>query len=204
MGPGALVAGRYMIEDLLGQGGMGAVYRAYDREISEQVALKILTGTPDRGAALERFRQELRLARKLTHRNIVRVHDLGVHAGRRFITMELLQGADLRSYMDAGALPRGVAIELLHQAAVGLQAAHDMGVVHRDVKPENLFVTLSARQLNPGLRIIAKGESQSAQMNEAARQKADAIIAAAKQTASYCQKGSLSIGVMIDSFLTQP
>ncbi len=144
MGPGALVAGRYMIEDLLGQGGMGAVYRAYDREISEQVALKILTGTPDRGAALERFRQELRLARKLTHRNIVRVHDLGVHAGRRFITMELLQGADLRSYMDAGALPRGVAIELLHQAAVGLQAAHDMGVVHRDVKPENLFVTLDS------------------------------------------------------------
>ncbi len=142
VGPGVIVAGRYKVESLLGQGGMGAVYKAYDQELSEQVALKILTGAPGNEAAEARFRQELRLARKLTHRNIVRVHDIGVHSGRRFITMELLQGADMRSHMEARSLPRGVAIELLAQAADGLQAAHDMGVVHRDVKPENLFVTL--------------------------------------------------------------
>jgi eukaryotic-like serine/threonine-protein kinase len=142
VGPGALVAGRYRVEDLLGQGGMGAVYRAFDQELSEPVALKILTGAARSEAALARFRQELRLARKLTHRNIVRVHDLGIHAGQRFITMELLQGADLRVHMDSGSLPRREAIDLIGQSAAGLQAAHDMGVVHRDVKPENLFVTL--------------------------------------------------------------
>jgi tetratricopeptide (TPR) repeat protein len=143
VGPGALVAGRYRVEDLLGQGGMGAVYRAFDQELSEPVALKILTGATRSETALARFRQELRLARKLTHRNIVRVHDLGVHAGQRFITMELLQGADLRAHMEAGSLPRREAVDLIAQAAAGLQAAHDMGVVHRDVKPENLFVTLA-------------------------------------------------------------
>ena len=142
VGPGALVAGRYRVEDLLGQGGMGAVYRAYDQELSEPVALKILSAPTRSEAALARFRQELRLARKLTHRNIVRVHDLGIHAGQRFITMELLQGADMRAHMDSRSLPRREAIDLMGQAAAGLQAAHDMGVVHRDVKPENLFVTL--------------------------------------------------------------
>lgn len=144
VGPGVLVAGRYRVESLLGQGGMGAVYKAFDQELSEPVALKVLTGSTGNEAVLQRFRQELRLARKLTHRNIVRVHDLGIHAGQRFITMELLQGADLRNHMTGGHLPRGVGIDLLHQSATGLQAAHDMGVVHRDVKPENLFVTLES------------------------------------------------------------
>jgi hypothetical protein len=144
VGPGVLVAGRYMIESLLGQGGMGAVFRAFDQELDEAVALKVLTGSSTSEAMLERFRQELRLARRLTHRNIVRVHDIGMHAGQRFISMEMLQGADLRNHMSAGHLPRGVGIDLLQQSAAGLQAAHDMGVVHRDVKPENLFVTLDS------------------------------------------------------------
>jgi serine/threonine-protein kinase len=139
-----LVAGRYRIESLLGQGGMGAVYKAFDLELAEHVALKVLTGTSRSEISLARFRQELKLARRLSHRNIVRVHDIGLHAGQYFISMELLQGADLRRHLEAGALPRGIGIDLVVQATEGLQAAHDLGVVHRDIKPENLFITLES------------------------------------------------------------
>ncbi|MBU0665681.1 MAG: serine/threonine protein kinase, partial [Proteobacteria bacterium] len=142
VGPGVLVAGRYRVEKMLGQGGMGAVYRAFDLELSEPVALKVLTGASHSEASLARFRQELKLSRRLSHRNIVRVHDIGLHAGQYFISMELLQGADLRRHLEARALPRGIGIDLMVQATEGLQAAHDLGVVHRDIKPENLFVTL--------------------------------------------------------------
>jgi len=144
VGPGVLVAGRYRIESLLGQGGMGAVYKAFDLELAEHVALKVLTGTSRSEISLARFRQELKLARRLSHRNIVRVHDIGLHAGQYFISMELLQGADLRRHLEAGALPRGIGIDLVVQATEGLQAAHDLGVVHRDIKPENLFITLES------------------------------------------------------------
>ena len=138
--PGAMVGGRYRLEATLGQGAMGAVFRATDFELGEQVAIKVMSAPANNERWLQRFRQELKLTRRLAHPNIVRVYDIGVHENARYITMELLEGADLRNY-QARRVARQTAIALVEQAAAGLAAAHAQGVVHRDVKPENLFVT---------------------------------------------------------------
>ncbi len=136
---GATIADRYTLRSILGEGGMGAVYRAKDQELGEEIALKVLTVPVRSPRTIERFRMELRLARRLTHPNIVRLHDIGVHEGFRYITMELLEGADLRRRLEEGVgLRRGIELAVL--AARALQAAHDQDIVHRDVKPENLFV----------------------------------------------------------------
>jgi eukaryotic-like serine/threonine-protein kinase len=137
---GAIVSGRYRIEKKIGQGGMGAVFKATDLELEEVIAMKVFTNPADDGQLLERFKRELLLSRQLNHNNIVRLYDIGAHAGMRFITMELLSGRELRSYMT-GPMPIGQAIEFLLQACAGLQAAHDKGIIHRDVKPENFFIT---------------------------------------------------------------
>ncbi|MCB9778117.1 MAG: serine/threonine protein kinase [Alphaproteobacteria bacterium] len=136
---GALIDGRYRLLGPLGEGGMGAVFKAHDEELDEDIALKVLTVPVRNKAMIDRFRQELRLARRLTHPSIVRLHDMGVHQGFRYITMELLVGADLRRRLEEG-VPKRQALSYVVQAARALQAAHDADVVHRDVKPENLFV----------------------------------------------------------------
>ncbi len=137
--PGAMVAKRYKIVDVLGKGGMSIVYEALDLELSETVALKLFT-QPSNEEAIERFKQEIRLARQLIHDNIIRVYDLGTALGVRFLTMELLVGEDLHAKMTRGiSLREGC--RLLAQACDGLYVAHKLGVVHRDIKPENLFVT---------------------------------------------------------------
>jgi len=138
--PGALVASRYRVEHMLGQGGMGAVYSALDLELAEQVALKVLNQPSQSSSQLARFRQELKLTRRLAHPNIVRVHDLGVHGGQRFITMELLEGTELRQLIEKG-MELADTQHCMLQVAAGLDAAHAEGVVHRDIKPENLFIT---------------------------------------------------------------
>jgi serine/threonine protein kinase len=137
--PGVVLAKRYRLEELIGRGGMSLVYRAMDLELQDSVALKIFT-QPTNEDALARFKQEVLLARQLIHRNVVRVYDLGTALGARFLTMELLVGQDLHTKMSHGlSLREGV--DLLIQACAGLEAAHASGVIHRDVKPENLFVT---------------------------------------------------------------
>ena len=137
--PGATVAKRYKIIDVLGKGGMSIVYEALDLELSETVALKLFT-QPTNEEAIERFKQEIRLARQLIHEHIIRVYDLGTTLGARFLTMEMLLGEDLHAKMTRGiSLREGC--RLLAQACDGLQVAHNVGVVHRDIKPENLFVT---------------------------------------------------------------
>jgi serine/threonine-protein kinase len=139
---GALIAGRYKLASRIGKGGMAAVFRATDLELSIEVALKVyfpVKGSDD-ADMLTRFRRELRFARSVIHPNVVRVFDIGVHEEQRYITMELLRGKELRG-LFRGPLPIPQALGYLSQACAGLQAAHDQGIVHRDVKPANLFVT---------------------------------------------------------------
>jgi eukaryotic-like serine/threonine-protein kinase len=141
--PGSRLAGRYDIETVLGEGGMGIVYRAFDQEIGETVALKALR--PELGrfdsTLLDRFKQELRLARRITHRNVVRTYDLGETNGIYYITMEYVRGTSLATLIrEAGKLEVAVALTIGKQLCRALEAAHEEGIVHRDIKPQNLLV----------------------------------------------------------------
>ena len=144
--PGQQFGPRYKILRLLGMGGMGAVYEAHDDELDVSVALKVIkleTGG-DSTAAHEierRFKQELVLARQVTHRNVVRIHDLGEIDGIKYLTMSLIDGADLSEVLnDLGRLDVTTALKLARQIASGLQAAHEAGVIHRDLKPANIMI----------------------------------------------------------------
>ena len=146
---GQLFAGRYRIERLLGTGGMGAVYYAHDVELGVPVALKVIRSEiladPQSGRDFEqRFKQELLLARKITHQNVLRIHDLGGDSsGMKYITMPLVEGADLHALLAAGALPFDSVLSFAHQIASGLAAADNVGIVHRDLKPQNILVDSS-------------------------------------------------------------
>jgi serine/threonine-protein kinase len=140
---GCLFAGRYEIQDELGAGGMGVVYRAFDREVGETVAIKAIK--PDfKGLdpmLLERFKQELRLARKITHRNVVRTYDLGEVGGLYYITMEYVRGTTVATLIkEAGRLAVPAALTIGKQVCRALEVAHEAGIVHRDIKPQNLLV----------------------------------------------------------------
>jgi len=140
---GTLVANRYSIEKEVGRGGMGIVYRALDRELDLAIALKLFSQPLEEQGLILRFKQELTLCRQLAHPNIVRLYDIGAHAGRTFISMELLEGASLHEVLrrPGGVGRLSLAVSLLRQASAGLGAAHAIGIIHRDVKPENLFLT---------------------------------------------------------------
>jgi serine/threonine protein kinase len=139
---GDLFAGRYEIIETLGQGGMGKVYKAFDRKINEVVALKLIRpeiGLNDK--AIERFKNELKIARKITHRNICRMHDLGEEGFTQYITMEHVAGEDLKRFIRrAGTLSSGKAINIAKQVCEGLAEAHRQGVIHRDLKPQNIMI----------------------------------------------------------------
>jgi tetratricopeptide (TPR) repeat protein len=135
---------RYHIIKLLGAGGMGAVYQAWDAELGVAVALKVIRSSKRRvSAELEKgFKNELLLARSVTHKNVVRIHDLGEIDGTKYITMSYVQGHDLSTLLQGeGKLPIARALTLARQIAAGLEAAHDAGVVHRDLKPANIMVS---------------------------------------------------------------
>lgn len=140
--PGSVLANRYEIREQLGAGGMGVVYRAFDKELQEQVAIKTLQpGLLGDTHVLERFKQEIRLARKISHPNVVRTHDLGESNGTYFITMEYVEGTSLDELLDQrGALPIGVILTIGRQLCRALEVAHAQGVVHRDIKPPNLVL----------------------------------------------------------------
>jgi tetratricopeptide (TPR) repeat protein len=145
--PGAILGGRYEILQPLGEGGMGAVLKARDREVDRIVALKVirseLMGSSE---ILRRFRQELVLARQVTHRNVVRIFDIGVADGVRFITMEFIEGRELAEVVQGrGKLPPREAAEIMLQVCRGLAAAHAEGVVHRDLKPQNIMIDRQGR-----------------------------------------------------------
>ena len=139
--PGAIFGGRYEILGVLGQGGMGAVYKARDRELDRLIALKVIR--PELAtdpAILQRFKQELILARNITHKNVVRIYDLGEADGVRFISMEYVDGEDLRTLLRrAGKFTPKEAISVVEQVCRALDAAHSEGVIHRDLKPQNIM-----------------------------------------------------------------
>jgi hypothetical protein len=146
---GTVIAGRYRVESPLGEGGYAVVFKVTDLELEEEVALKLFTRGSDDPRAAARFKGEMKIARKLNHPNIVRTYEFGVWRNAYFITMEMLEGKDLEAFIlgYGGPLPVGLSVELLGQGLLGLGAAHDKGVVHRDIKPKNLFVLEEGRKL---------------------------------------------------------
>lgn len=162
---GTRVADRFVIDGLIGRGATAAVYRATDLELRDQVALKVLDCADALPGGVERFRQEMRICRRLQHANIVRPFDYGVWQGQPFFTMELLRGQTLRGFLrERGRRPVAVSVgvPLVVQACRGLSLAHDLGVVHRDIKPDNLFVLDGERQLKVMDFGIAKSSEPSA------------------------------------------
>jgi eukaryotic-like serine/threonine-protein kinase len=135
---------RYHVLKLLGIGGMAAVYQAWDEELGMAVALKVIRPDivrDDAAAWQRRFKQELVLARQVTHKNVIRIHDLGEVDGIKYITMPFINGADLANVITrSGKLPIAEAMQYARQIAAGLKAAHEVGVVHRDLKPANILV----------------------------------------------------------------
>ena len=141
LGPGSSFGPRYRIEALLGQGGMGKVYKAYDLDLNRVVALKLvrpeLAADPE---CMKRFKQELLFASKISHKNVLRIHDLGDVEGIKFISMAFVEGQDLYHVLrDSGRLPVDRAIRIARQLCAALEAAHGEGVVHRDFKPQNIY-----------------------------------------------------------------
>jgi serine/threonine protein kinase len=160
-GEECLVAGRYRILDKLGQGGMGAVYKAHDTHLDRDVAVKVLPGHHLNDAdAVARFQREARALAKLSHPNIIQAYDSGEDKGKHFLVMEYVAGASLAAILrERGALPPTLAADMIYQAALGLQHAHAKGLVHRDLKPGNLL--WSAVQLLPDSRASAsKGQTR--------------------------------------------
>jgi serine/threonine protein kinase/tetratricopeptide (TPR) repeat protein len=150
---GQVFGDRYHIIRMLGMGGMGAVYQAWDSELEVALALKVIRpdATQDAATAAEierRFKRELLLARQVTHPNVVRIHDLGEIDGIKYITMPYVQGTDLAHVLsERKTLPVPQALHIARQIAAGLQAAHSAGVVHRDLKPANIMIDADDRAL---------------------------------------------------------
>jgi len=142
---GSIIAGRYEILEELGRGGMGQVFRVRDRELSEEVALKTLRRRPEMTEeAKSRFMREIKLSRRITHPNVVRVYDFGVWRETLFLTMEYIPGKTLSQWVKEGAHGRAnlrQKVEILRGVAAGLTEAHKMGVIHRDLKPQNVILT---------------------------------------------------------------
>ena len=139
---GTVFAGRYEIIEELGAGGMGRVYRAFDKQLDEEVALKLIK--PEIAAekkTVERFRNEIKIARKITHKNVCRTHDLHEEGKRLYLTMEYVRGEDLKGLIKrTRALTIGTSVALARQVAEGLGEAHKQGIVHRDLKPGNIMI----------------------------------------------------------------
>ena len=148
-------AGRFEIQSVLGEGGIGVVYEAYDRELDDLVAIKtlrreVLSVDP---SLLDRFKQEIRLARRVTHPNVLRTYDLGESNGLKFLSMELVKGMTLKQLVETGEmLPAPVGLRIAKQICAGLAAAHEVGVIHRDVKSQNILIESTG-----GLKIMDFG-----------------------------------------------
>src|SRR2546425_10864129 len=163
--PGTALGQRYMIMQLLGEGGMGAVYKAKDRELNRMVALKVIRPDLARNESIiQRFKQELILAHQVTHKNVIRIYDLGEAEGLKFITMEYIEGEDLRALIqEKKKLQPEEAVEIMQQVCRALEAAHSVGVIHRDLKPQNVMRDKTGRILvmDFGLARSLEGEGMT-------------------------------------------
>ncbi len=166
--PGVTIEQRFLIRRRLGAGAMGAVYLAKDLDLDEDVALKVLPPqTVGDETAVRRFINEIRIARRISHRNVVRTHDVGRWEGGLFLTMEYVAGRSLRQELDArGKMPLRETASVLLQLADALVVAHAEGVVHRDIKPQNLVLDGSGtlKVLDFGIAVV---EGHSGQLTEA-------------------------------------
>jgi serine/threonine protein kinase/tetratricopeptide (TPR) repeat protein len=160
---GSTFAGRYQVIEELGHGGMGRVYKVQDAKIGEKIALKLIR--PETGldkTSLERFSNELKLARKIRHKNVCQMFDLGEDQGTRYITMEYVHGEDLKQLIrKVGQLSPGQSIGIARQVCDGLEEAHKLGVVHRDLKPQNIMIDEEgkARIMDFGIARSLSGKS---------------------------------------------
>ena len=158
---GQTFAGRFEVVEELGHGGMGRVYKVFDTRAKEKIALKLLkpeVAADD--AAIERFENELRFARKVSHRNVCRMYDLGDEKGTRYITMEYVPGEDLKSMLRMmGPMSPGKTLHIARQICEGLAEAHRLGVVHRDLKPQNIMIDRDGN-----VRIMDFGIARSAKV----------------------------------------
>ena len=145
--PGTVLGGRYEVLQLLGRGGMGAVYKAHDKELDRIVALKLIRPDLARNPEMvRRFKQELILARQITHKNVIRIFDLGQSEGIKFITMDFVEGHDLRALLkEKGKFPPPEAARIMLQICRALEAAHGEHVIHRDLKPQNVMLDQKGR-----------------------------------------------------------
>jgi len=139
---GSTFAGRYQIIEELGKGGMGRVLRALDKKLNEEVALKLIKPEIAKDKkTIERFKNELKMARKISHRNVGRMYELMEERGTHFITMEYVPGQDLKGLIrQTGQLTIGKALSIAKEICEGLEEAHRVGVVHRDLKPSNIII----------------------------------------------------------------
>lgn len=189
--------GPFELVDLIGEGGMGAVYRARDTRLQRDVAIKILPAAFATDAErLRRFEQEALAAAQLAHPNILAVHDIGTHDGSPYLVTELLDGSTLREKIDRRPMPVRRAVDYATQIARGLAAAHDRGIVHRDVKPENLFVTQEGQ-----IKILDFGVAKLAHADVATGSAADTITMAGSGplgTAAYMSPEQASGGGNVD------
>ena len=162
--PGQRFALRYEVKEVLGVGGMGMVFKAVDSELGEVIAIKTLKPEllSEDANALERFKSEIRLARRISHRNVVRTHDLGEFSGVYFITMEYVEGTTLKELVKRrGRLPIPATLTVAKQLCRALEVAHEQGVIHRDIKPQNMVVEPDGvlKVMDFGIARLAKRQS---------------------------------------------
>jgi serine/threonine protein kinase len=139
IGPGVQI-GQYRLESKLGEGGVGSVYRAHDTKLNRPVAIKVLSDDLADTAARRRFQREAQLASSLNHPHILTVHDVGEFAGRQYLVTEFIDGGTLKEWIKEKRTWQQI-VELLTGVAEGLAAAHAAGMIHRDIKPQNILVT---------------------------------------------------------------
>lgn len=170
---GSMFANRYRVIETLGRGGMGVVFLAKDTQLDEVVALKtlrsdVLSQDP---TLLQRFKLEIKLARKITHKNVLRTHDFGESGGTPYISMEYLEGVTLKDLQKRkGALPLGVGLQIAKQMCHGLAAAHDQGVIHRDIKPQNMLIipeTGDLKIMDFGIATVSNVKDEGKSQNSA-------------------------------------